>query len=106
MQDFKHSYVLERNSEADKHFRSLLENNGNVHLNNNDTLVLRSEQLLETEDGQMWPEGTFKYNILVLKDGETYEEYVKRMNLYNRTKEAYGRFADKTARRLKSGGWI
>lgn len=86
-QDFKHSYVLERNSEADKHFRSLLENNGNVHLNNNDTLVLRSEQLLETEDGQMWPEGTFKYNILVLKDGETYEEYVDRMNLIIKLKK-------------------
>ena len=99
--------IIDRCSEMDVYFRNMLISGG-VNLSDNDTLVLRSEERLPDNDlnDLTHPEGTYKYNILVLKDGETYDQYLDRIQRNEELRKSYSKFQNKAARRLKSGGWI
>lgn len=99
--------IIDRCSEVDTYFRNML-TSGGVNLSSDDTLVLRSEEKLPDGDLEnlTHPEGTYKYNLLVLKNGETYEQYLERMSRNDSLMKSYKRFNDKATRRLKSSGWI
>ena len=99
--------VIPKCSEVDTYFRNML-TSGGVNLSSDDTLVLRSEELLPQGDLEnlIHPEGTYKYNILVLRDDETYDQYLKRMTHNDLLRKSYERFNHKAVRKLKNSGWI
>ena len=99
--------IIDRCSEVDTYFRNML-TSGGVNLSSDDTLVLRSEEKLPDSDLEnlTHPEGTYRYNILVLKDGETYDQYLERMTHNDSLRNSYERLNHKAVRKLKNSGWI